>query len=195
MTADRSSREYKEAAAPLSLNLSFASNLDFTSINDNLAKLFCNTQYRGNTRSYSDTKWSLYVHAVMRKVTKGRLSSVLVATTTNVFLYQRVGGAEEYKIRSICLACLSHPPECVLSGGHVLCRRCVQDFGQLQNDRDIYLDACPPGHNSTTGQLLPELGPIFTGLSALVLDGRKTFCAIFVLVSLIVMQWWSPWDH
>jgi hypothetical protein len=145
--------------------------------------------------------WDRVVLHELRKIHPPQRSSTFLQevidrhTRTLATFYQTVGGANKYKLRSVCLACLSHPPECVLSCDHVLCRRCVQDFGRIQNGRDIYLDACPLGHDSTTGQLLPELGPIFTGLSALVLDGCKTSYAFFAVILIIVFQWWSPWDH
>jgi hypothetical protein len=172
-------------------------------------------RYTSETGLFNQQWWGGYVHRFeskpydwdravlheLRLIHPAQRSSKFLQEVINkhrramAAFYQTIGGAECYKLRSVCLACLSHPPECVLFCGHVLCCRCVQDFGRLQNDRDVYLDTCPLDHQSTTGQLLPELGPAFTGLSALVLDGCKRSCAIIVLVALTVMQWWGPGNH
>ncbi|KAI0965763.1 hypothetical protein F4678DRAFT_467205 [Xylaria arbuscula] len=77
---------------------------------------------------------------------------------------------------SICLCCLSNPPDHQLSCGHVICPECAKDFGSPDGHLKLEIKACPihdlPLRNQLTSQpTTVAIQPPDSGLRVLVLDG------------------------
>ncbi|KAK6220922.1 hypothetical protein LQW54_001842 [Pestalotiopsis sp. IQ-011] len=72
---------------------------------------------------------------------------------------------------SICLCCLSNPPQYRLNCGHVICLECALDYGQTEaSKRQITLECCPIHNNSSVEDKI-YLTPEHSGLRILTLDG------------------------
>ncbi|KAF2969406.1 hypothetical protein GQX73_g4164 [Xylaria multiplex] len=77
---------------------------------------------------------------------------------------------------SICLCCLSNPPDHELSCGHVICLECAKDFGRVDDYLRITVDQCPMHDALLRDQVTRQptviaVQPPQSGLRVLVLDG------------------------
>ena len=85
--------------------------------------------------------------------------------------YRHLGGAQNFMSHSTCLCCLISPAQHCLPCGHVICTRCVMDFGDSRND-SVEMKFCPlhrseTDHHRQTISLKPENA----GVRVLCLDG------------------------
>lgn len=71
---------------------------------------------------------------------------------------------------SICLCCLTNPPEHHLRCGHILCTDCAMDLGQLGDQSQILMSKCPLHIGEFDATIIP-VPPPFSGLRVLTLDG------------------------
>lgn len=81
----------------------------------------------------------------------------------------------EFRLNSICVACLCNPPQHQLDCGHIICTACAKDFGQ-HDGRSVKLVGCPlldhlDGSSFESTPLNIDLAPPFSGLRVLTLDG------------------------
>jgi hypothetical protein len=81
---------------------------------------------------------------------------------------------------SICLCCLSNPPEYQLECGHFLCHECALDFGCRDGNRILVIKHCPlhgdlGSIQATSVPTVVDLQPPHSGLRVLVLDGYWNF--------------------
>jgi hypothetical protein len=93
-------------------------------------------------------------------------------------LFQKVGNADEYQSHSTCFCCLMRVPYHALPCGHVLCTRCIKDYGQPTNQGDnrfVYrMDFCPLHEQQTRrkwqGPCIVRFKPDHAGIRILCLD-------------------------
>jgi hypothetical protein len=127
-----------------------------------------------------------------------RQSRVYVHAHILQSFYKSIGGARCFRLNSICLCCLSNPPEHELECGHILCTECARDFGRVESNREVVIDKCPlhDAAESTPIQPAPtimKLQPPFSGLRVLILDGRGSpHTKSRSRISLTTSQWWYP---
>lgn len=92
------------------------------------------------------------------------------------YFYRHVAGdrgIQRYNSHSVCLCCLSKPPEHPLPCGHVLCTPCIKIYGFKRNDLEIIMDSCPLEARSK-GFVYPwtiHFKPESAGVRVLCLDG------------------------
>ncbi|TGJ87061.1 hypothetical protein E0Z10_g1710 [Xylaria hypoxylon] len=77
---------------------------------------------------------------------------------------------------SVCLCCLSNPPDHELSCGHIICLECAKDFGRSDDPLKVIVDQCPMHDNLLRHQVTRQptvigVQPPHSGLRVLVLDG------------------------
>lgn len=89
--------------------------------------------------------------------------------------FKDLGGARLFRSHTICLCCLSNPPEHHLPCEHVICTLCATDFGRFDEFGQIIVEECPLCEPSETAlSWLPVVvrqPPSFSGQRILVLDG------------------------
>jgi hypothetical protein len=82
---------------------------------------------------------------------------------------------------SICLCCLTNPPEHHLHCGHILCTDCAMDLGQLGETSRIVMSKCPLHDGDFDTTIIP-IPPPFSGLRVLTLDGLVSRSNLLVLM-------------
>lgn len=86
--------------------------------------------------------------------------------------FRHWGGAEKFISHSSCLACLVSPAEHSLPCGHVLCKRCVSDFGNVRGPTLIEMRFCPLHSQETCEMRWPiSVTPANAGIRLLTIDG------------------------
>ena len=88
-------------------------------------------------------------------------------------------GSTSFNSHTICLCCLSNPPEHHLQCGHIICNPCAIDFSTNDDLTQITVDDCPVcdegcGANKTVPTVIAR-PPLFSGQRILVLDGYERF--------------------
>jgi hypothetical protein len=91
--------------------------------------------------------------------------------------YARIGCAHNYISHTVCLYCLANtsPPEHPLPCGHILCTRCVREFGRHVRDSSaVQMLRCPLdllGESQWKFPYIIDFVPEFAGVRILSLDG------------------------
>ncbi|KAI8948038.1 hypothetical protein F4801DRAFT_474669 [Xylaria longipes] len=105
-----------------------------------------------------------------------RQARVLAHSKTLQRFYRNLNDDLGIFSNSICLCCLSNPPDHELSCGHIICLECAKDFGRVNDHLRIIVDQCPMHDNLLRDQLTKQptviaVQPPQSGLRVLVLDG------------------------
>ncbi|KAK5102797.1 hypothetical protein LTS08_003597 [Lithohypha guttulata] len=86
--------------------------------------------------------------------------------------FRHLGGAQKFISHSACLACLVGPAEYSLPCGHVLCKPCLTDFGNVKGPTLVEMRFCPLHDNETSHFRWPvTIVPPNAGIRILTIDG------------------------
>ncbi|KAJ8132294.1 hypothetical protein O1611_g1330 [Lasiodiplodia mahajangana] len=105
-----------------------------------------------------------------------RQARVLAHSSTLRGFYKNLNDDSGIFSNSICLCCLSNPPDHELSCGHIICLECAKDFGRVDGHLRVIVDQCPMHDTALGNQLTRQptvipVQPSQSGLRVLVLDG------------------------
>lgn len=86
--------------------------------------------------------------------------------------YKHIGGANNFVSHSVCLSCIVSPAEHCLPCGHVICTRCVRDFGTPRGPNAVEMKYCPLHKPETASwRQVITFKPENAGVRVLSLDG------------------------
>ncbi|KAI0490190.1 hypothetical protein F4859DRAFT_183291 [Xylaria cf. heliscus] len=155
--------------------------------------------HRASNRYINDEKWGEFSHKfdpakfnwpdrvlgrmeqmqkdpVWHSSNSSRQDRVISHGKTIQRFYKNFTGDQGIFSNSICLCCLSNPPDHQLSCGHTICLECAKDFGRIDDHLKVVIDQCPLHdtilHNQLTNEpTIIAVQPPHSGLRVLVLDG------------------------
>lgn len=87
--------------------------------------------------------------------------------------YIKVQSASKFRSHLTCVCCIGKIPENVLPCGHIICKACVQCFGDSKGQGLVNMHCCPlhPTTNNWHHPITIEYKPEEAGVRVLCLDG------------------------
>lgn len=117
---------------------------------------------------YQVERGSVFEHA--EKVCEKHVARQIHLDSLRAF-FRTYGPADQIRCHTTCLCCVMSTPEIHLRCGHVLCRSCVSEFGEVRKN-EIVLHGCPlhrTAHTHTPDVIAVK--PPYAGVRLLILEG------------------------